>query len=410
MRRLAGAALAILIAGCQPRPSMVSTPSASPPGPVSPAATTAVSPSASLAADLRTVTTGSVTWTRATEPGSCGVTTALVRRAGVVLAICEDFRVNRIEVLTSADGRSWTVSDPIGLTPQSSQDVLLINGLAEEPDGTLVAVGAEALGDISRGDAATWMSTDGRRWQRGPMTASMSDAEMLAILETDDGFIAVGDDGFPGASTQLPSLRGGAVWRSSDGQHWQRTPKPQGAAMRQMAGIIATRSGWVAYGDAAPPGSGVVWTSLDGSTWKLANAPAGGSWGPIARVVNVDGRLIGVGTWTTVENTGSEVTTYGIWGSADDGRSWTILPSSIDVTIDGLWDATTVNGAVVATGGNGVVVTSPDAGATWSWRPSDPSAWLATLRPLVVFHGEIIGFATEPSDSQATFDIWVGIP
>lgn len=414
MRRFSSLLAVVVLASCQVTPSP--SPSAGEPGSMAPSPVSSpisspsapASPAAAPSGSIDEVATGPIRWRRLTSPvGSCHVTTVTARRDGSLLAICQTPSDDVLHGLRSNDGLSWASSDLSGIPATTPRRVTLVKALAEAPDGRLVAVGADALEDLSSGDAATWTSTDGRSWVRGPASDVLADAEMRDVVATPSGFIAAGADGYPGANVQLPGLRAAAVWTSRDGVHWRRSAPPDGRD-RLVEGIGRTSDGWVAWGGAAPPASGVAWTSADGQTWSLARAPGGGAWGPIGRIVTTGIGLVAVGAWTTVANTGDELTTSGLWGSTESGRSWTVTPISVDPTLGPLWDVVAAGTQLVATGANGLVMTSADSGATWSWQPTDPAGWLVRLSPLVVAGPRIVGFGSEETDSGTLSSIWTG--
>ena len=348
----------------------------------------------------------SLRWQRIdTSLPGCRVTTAIQRRSGALLAPCQGPDLAP-RILTSEDGEQWTISTPSGLEPRRAIDVVVLNGLTETPAGTLVLVGAEALGDLSSGDAVSWTSTDGISWQRAAAGPALVDAEMEAVISTPAGIWAVGADGFPGASTQLPTLRGGAIWRSSDGSTWQRLPSPQSFDRYLISGILATSSGLVAWGDEAAPGSGGVWAAPDLRTWSMAEPPSGGAWGPLARIVSIGADLLAVGTWTTTATSGDVLTVSGAWTSGDGGRRWINRPVAIDPALEPIWDVGSIGASLFAMVPNGNVLRSDDGGVTWAWMPRDPVLGLATLTPLLSTSEGLIAFGSIPGDMNAVNAIW----
>ena len=131
-------------------------------------------------------------------------------------------------------------------------------------DGTVVAVGRQAGGDVTR--AQFLVSTDaGSSWQVAPVRA------------------ATGGDPAPGHPAQLvtPGPQGwlavgpDAIWTSTDGRSWTLarttgiTPTDSGD---QVQRLIRTATGYLATGQNPAEGTGVVWTSPDGLHWLRETA------------------------------------------------------------------------------------------------------------------------------------------
>lgn len=335
----------------------------------------------------------------------CHVTAAIERTSGGIVALCQGPDLMP-RVLTSTDGEQWTVATPSGLEPRMPNHVILLNGLTETSSGTLILVGAEALEDLSSGDAAVWISTDGTAWQRAPAAPELADAEINAVISTDSGILAVGADGFPGANVQLPGLRGAAVWQSTDGSSWQRQSSPPRSGGVLLSGIGRTDIGFIAWGDGAPPGSGVVWTSSDGTAWSMATPPVGGHWGPLARVVPVGSRQLAVGTWTTTTSNSDTVTVSGAWTSEDGGDHWKTDVIHGDPTIGPIWDVGVAGSTVLATVPDGNILRSDDGGLTWTLLPRDPALGIATLDHVVATSHGLVAFGSIPTDTGSFNAIW----
>lgn len=333
--------------------------------------------------------------------GDCEVGAVVVRASGELLAICQESSL-RPRVLTTRDGRTWLVREPSGIATNDPQQVPILRSLAEGPDGTLVLVGASAVEDISSGDAASWTSSDGIQWQRAGASQTLRDAEMTAVAAFEDGYLAVGGDGFPGANTQLPGLRAPAVWRSTDGTTWGRRSFARAGDRVLFEGVAAVPGGWVAWGGGPAPGSGAIWTSIDGADWKLATSQAGVRWGPIGRVASgPDGSLVAVGSkWGDGEDP-----MPGIWRSADGGATWADLAIDGASDLGALWDVTATAGGLVAIDAQGRVAVSSD-GSHWSVDASTQLMPRATLRLLVAIPGSVIAFGGVESDDDVTSGIW----
>ena len=380
MRRIVAVAVfALVVSGCAPR-----TPSAPPP------------------TSLPSPTTATVLGWEPVGPslGPCDVTAAVVRASGELLAVCQDGSL-RTHILTTRDGLKWQADEPSGITARDSNHVAILNAIAEGSDGTLVLVGAEALDDISSGDAAAWTSRDGIAWARMPSSKALQDAEMTAVGVHGNGFLAVGADGFPGGNVQLPGLRAPAVWRSTDASAWTRGTAPPVAAPMLIEGVLRVADGWVAWGGGAAPGSGAVWTSTDGDRWTISANPAGARWGPIGRIATApDGALIAAGSAWDAESDALP----GLWRSTDAGATWTAVDVTGRPPTGALWDVIQTGHGLLATGAHGQVVESAN-GRDWE-AESSPGLGLVTMRRMITLGGFVIAFGSVDSEDAATAAIW----
>ena len=331
-----------------------------------------------------------------TELSTYAIGQAIRRSDGTYLAIGTG---QEVRILRSADGRTWTVEPgDAGLLAAPASHIALVNGVAEGP-GSLVAVGAMALDDISSGDARAWTSTDGVTWHAADVSGA-TDAAMGAVAAGPRGFVAVGSDGFPGGNVQLPGANGAAVWTSPDGSHWIRVADQPDFSRAVMTGVRRTATGYVAWGQTlvgqpGPPPP-PVWTSSDGVHWDRATGgtDSGGPGSPIASVVEIGGRLVAVGTHEIAVGDGS-ANVPGAWISDDGGRTWNVSPVEDDIAAvggaGGAFDIAPVGSGLVAVGyadahdGAASAATwwSPDRGATWTRLGGDPTFAGADLRHIL---------------------------
>jgi hypothetical protein len=145
-----------------------------------------------------------------------------------------------------------------------------ISGLAEGPDGVVVAVGS-APNDAGDPAGAVWVSSDGRTWERidpnAPVFATeasiRSNVLMLDVTWGPNGFVAVGTDG-----GDRP-----AIWNSPDGRAWTRidlTEQPFDGAT-SLSAVSPLGSGLIAAGPDGfvdgYPSPVTLWTSSDGRSW-----------------------------------------------------------------------------------------------------------------------------------------------
>lgn len=300
-------------------------------------------------------------------------------------------------------------------------DLTGINGMvmpertvsALSPNGTgLVAVGS------GNGDAAIWMTRDGRAWSRAQGDLGGAGTQRLTGLTSGSkGWIAVGHGGDDPVrplivtsgdgltwrrSTRFPAGEGltasavafgpagyvvvgsglgkARVWHSSDLQNWTKGTGDLGdrTAMRDVA---ATGAGFVAVGTRTKDGAAqpVVWTSKDGRAWTQAEPPAlpaGMASGTLSRLA-VRGDLV-VATGSAMPpaapagGTPARAVSYAYAVlSADGGRTWQAanLPQSTAGSALTAITATIKGFAVAATAG------LPGRADALLWTSADGRTW-----------------------------------
>lgn len=383
------------------------------------------SPTASAAA-------GPYRWTLVSSEGELAtysVVQVIRRRDGTYLSVASDGQQARI--LSSQDGRTWTVEpgDP-GLLESSADHVSLVSAVVEGAHG-FIAVGATALNDISSGDARAWTSSDGVQWHAAGSSSGMADAEMEAVTTGPDGYVAVGSDGFPGGNTQLPGARGAAAWISADGTRWTRVAGQGSFAGAIMTGVRRIDPGYVAWGEtfAGRNVAGVllppIWTSSDGIRWDRATGitDAGGPGAPITAIISIGKRLVAVGARRLPDAEGAGHVP-GAWTSTDGGRTWSpavVADDAAGARRSGtMFDVATDGPDLIAVGrleppdgpGSAAVWRSSDQGSTWTRLPDDPSFARAGMRH-VVSRGTgfvVFGQADDPNAYADAALIWVAEP
>lgn len=167
-------------------------------------------------------------------------------------------------------------------------------------------------------DVAIWFSYDGFAWQpsepltgaRGTCTSGKTPVSPAITLlrEGPAGVVAYGS---------VPGI-GNAFWTSADRVHWTFHPQP--ALVGHIAGLAATRSGYVAVGDTGT-GSAAVWLSPDGTTWTATPDQAVLHDATMADVRTLDdGSLVAVGSDPSYA--------FVAWTSTD-GLIWVRGPSAL---------------------------------------------------------------------------------
>ncbi|HEX2755514.1 MAG TPA: hypothetical protein VHM48_08625, partial [Candidatus Limnocylindrales bacterium] len=272
---------------------------------------------------------GPFTWTPVSSEGELAtydVVQAIHRRNGGSIGIAFGQEARTVH---SDDGMTWILdpADP-GLVAAATDHTNIVLGIADGPAG-LVVVGAAANGDSSAGDVRAWRSTDGLKWQAASQIGGDLNAEMRAVIGGKQGYVAVGSDGFPGASALESGSRGAAVWTSADGSSWARVADQPAFLGSTMTGITATSTGYVAWGGNLPmvevrATQPPIWTSSDGRTWLRANGSifARDVFFPLGGIVIEPERWIALGTRRGSAAEGGGFLP-GAWSSTDEGRSWT---------------------------------------------------------------------------------------
>ncbi|HEY2279360.1 MAG TPA: sialidase family protein [Streptosporangiaceae bacterium] len=236
-------------------------------------------------------------------------------------------------------------------------------------DGTVVAVGRQAGGDVTR--AQFLVSTDaGSSWQVAPVRAAAGGDPAPGhpaqlVVAGPQGWLAVGPD---------------AIWTSADGRSWTLarttgiTPTDSGD---QVQLLIRTATGYLAAGQNTAEGTGVVWTSPDGLHWLRETAAQ-------ARLPVHHGTIV---TITGAAAHGQDILLSGqmspwyesagprnamTWLSSDDGATWRTVSVPVSQgagsALTGL--AAAGRGFVAVrplhSGQGGVVYASAD-GASWRY-------------------------------------------
>lgn len=195
-------------------------------------------------------------------------------------------------LLTTTDGTTWMEgpAESAALFDSSAVGDVLVGG-----EG-LIAVGASPGGEFVP-TAAVWTSPDGLRWRLvTPRDREFSDAYMNAIMDTGNGYLAVGGSPF---DTGLM-----AAWTSPDGTTWSRLPETdeqtdpsvahmEASALTEIEGTLyaagrdfdARRSGGLE--DVA-----ALWASSDGITWERVDLESLPGLIPF-NIVNLRGNLVG---------------------------------------------------------------------------------------------------------------------
>jgi hypothetical protein len=254
-------------------------------------------------------------------------------------------------VWTSPDGRAWTA------VAQPEWGTVALASMAEV-DGRLIAVGRDTT-DIERDLAMVWISDDGISWRRAEGGPDLEGAQLIEVVATDDGFLAIGG---------YPRMDAAAVFTSSDGEVWTRAASVPADAFDHafMWSVADTGLGLVAVGwrrntDEQIQFDPAFWTSADGVEWKLAATPDGAPGTQVRDVIPLAEGAVAVGD--LVASGGQSFA----WTAGAAG-SWELVgdPDGFDDAL--ISDLTAIRGGVVAVGSresHGGMWISAD-GSSWS--------------------------------------------
>lgn len=325
-------------------------------------------------------------WNAATVPPSkvSAVSLNVVPGGDGLVAIGYDGAFGSI-LWTSTDGRAWR-----DITPPDLESAGLVSVVPFK--GGLLAVGRGDTFDVDTETAAAWISEDGTSWRRVAGGPDMR-GQIIDVVATDRGLYAVG--GVPGDDAA-------GIWRSTDGEHWERTGGDfSGAFMWSIAeggpGLVVT--GWRRN----PEPDLAVWTSADGIDWTLAPDPEGFESFEGSDVIEYDGTLVIVGNSLVGEREAR------IWTS-DDGLSWEVADVSGSLTNASLRKLLATPAGIVAVGGRG-----NDAAA---WISRDGLTWEAfgNTVPNAFFNAAflngdtiVIAGATQEGTTETGIDVYAQI-
>ena len=202
------------------------------------------------------------TWRRSPEQASLlgkGLTDVVARPGGGWLAVGAEAGPTvflGIDTWTSPDGLGWTLID-------SMPQVGVARGVTSLKDG-FITWGTDCLdvcGPPER--AALWRTKDGKEWTRVASQPSLAHAEVMDIIGTPQGALAVGQTYDADANPT------GVAWLTADGAKWTRVALPEAAGFRSFR-VVSTGTGFVTVGSRSGDAGEVwgTWTSTDPTTWR----------------------------------------------------------------------------------------------------------------------------------------------
>jgi hypothetical protein len=184
--------------------------------------------------------------------------------------------------------------------------------------GSTVLVGS----DVETFAPRVWTSTDGSAWAEVTTTGLDQPADLVAVSADADALYAAGllrEGSEPAVGRFRP-----AIWRSTDGRHWESVTPPGTGADGYASDLIA-RPGSVIVSLQSHDG-GSIWRSADGgATWSPATVEVGSEnprWA-VESIAGLGEQLVAVG-WAQGDTGGALL----ILVSSDDGVTWTSAPGS----------------------------------------------------------------------------------
>lgn len=251
---------------------------------------------------------------------------------GTVSSTADNVVSSTTRVWSTSDGSTWTERSASGSFSIEGRR-FVAQGLSDDGQGGLVAVGNSIGSSPTDVDASAWRSRDGSSWTpmaveagKGQEMVAGSVSRSGAVVTAGNGVAWLCTDGrtwsaqvLPGAATAagsytpraIGSWSGGfviiglwtgdgptrsAAWFSATGRDWQQAKTSlDGFDTHGIAGVndavVAVGSD---LGDSAP-GLAASWSSLDGSTWTKVTAPAERPNVAMDGVASVDGALVAFG-------------------------------------------------------------------------------------------------------------------
>jgi hypothetical protein len=231
--------------------------------------------------------------------------------------------------------------------------------VADAPAGAVSASSGGLAGQLfivgttdDEAASAVWRSADGQAWQRIVLPDS-ADVALQAITDGPNGLAAVGFS--YGSEDPVP-----AGWHSRDGLAWQPISGDMGAG--EMRVVAAGGDGYLALGSDPVTGEVLGWTSADGIAWSIGSPVSGIDGGTTLNGLSAvtDGYLA-YGSATSAE--------AAVWHSID-GVAWQAiaLPNGSDSTVN---EIAVSSGLYVAVGAR----TDDELAQSMAWYSLDGRSW-----------------------------------
>ena len=284
-------------------------------------------------------------------------------------------------VVMASDGSSIVDDGPsiawtnVPLAPFGSNRVWAVG--AGKVGGTLVV----AANDSSQNDMKPVIiaSTNGKDWTRvSTAGAEFADARLDTLVPIPGGLLLVGESTTvlcPGADPSCNPVSAVYMWKSSDGQTWQRLPSSTTAPFDRVSvgSVASSPKGVVALGVRTTPGvttdTNVAFYSADGINWSPRAFPDQSSG--LTKIV-VDQVIAGASGFVAVGRNASAGNLRGMAWYSVDGLTWTRASTPAGST----------GAAYLAAGRSGIVAPSfggPSGTPNTMWVSADGRTWQTAL-------------------------------
>jgi hypothetical protein len=192
-------------------------------------------------------------------PGSFSVS-IVASRAGGFVAVGRSG--SAAAAWTSADGAAWRRASVAGHAGAGGEPVAERMTIVVAGEDGFLAGGSSGPELLDR-RARFWTSPDGRAWKAVADADAFDGVEVAAITRVGGGYLAMGrlGDGQRGTGT--------VVLRSDDGADWRRIDDEALGSGLAVA-VVATEDGYLAVGSDLDEREAVVWASEDGVAWSRA--------------------------------------------------------------------------------------------------------------------------------------------
>jgi hypothetical protein len=321
-----------------------------------------------------------------------------------------------VVVWTSPDGRKWTLEPDSAQFGGGRPTVIVAYGSSVLMFGISGVCLPDACSGLPpNGGTIVWSSSDGHAWER-LIDTGLENGAVTGVAVVDGGLVAAGyvaNDGSKPDTEQFSDPTDAALWRSSDGVHWDLVPELPVAD--SLSSIWSFGSSLIALGSKGYD-SHVVWTSDDGGDSWAEGAAVSGFWNSTAFAS--DGRLVAVS-----DTNGDRIDGIVYVGPDATGAIWKrIQPSNMHgyrpVRVVWAGESIVIFGWTVHRDGALAVDDQQQAFSSTDgvdWVPTDlPSGWDGQAPLSVVEHdGELVALlgildTRNGPPTDITYTIWVG--
>jgi len=188
-------------------------------------------------------------------------------------------------VWVSIDGREWSAARALPI--QAGESVYRMSAVASR-DRLVVGGTIERDGQFH---AAFWSSVDAVTWTRAPDDPSFDSAQVVQIVETDEGLVAIGSGLFSAPA-------GFKAWASTDGTTWTPAASPTPVDESFPDHVVSVPGeGLLAFGPpvAVGPGGTRWWRSSGSGAWQSIAEPQGLEGATIGWIEVKQGTLVAYG-------------------------------------------------------------------------------------------------------------------